>query len=245
MNGTGFRLSILAAGALALPAGLAAQVPAHDPSSTLGQVLPPSIAQQVLATIADAQGRGLPAAALAHRALELSAKGMPPADIPGAIAGVENAMGTGKAALASGGRAQVSDAEVEAAGAAEANGVEGATISALAQSAPSGRSLAVPLAVLTALMDRGLPADDALARVVARLEARASDQQLAALPDQAGNGLDHRPAAMGQALAGTRRPAWAGPPGMTPGGVGPPVAAPPSSVAGTRPTIPGHPTGRP
>ncbi len=241
MIGTRLRLSILAAGALALPAGLAAQVPAHDPSSTLEQVLPPSVAQQVLAIIADAQGRGLPAAALAHRALELNAKGMPPADIPGAIAGVEKAMGAGKGALLAGGRAQVSDAEVEVAGAAEANGVDGATISALAQSAPSGRSLAVPLAVLTALKDRGLPADDALAQVVARLQARASDQQLAALPDQAGNGLDRTPGTAGQALAATKRPAWAGPPG----GISPPVAAPPSSVGGARPPIPAHPTGRP
>lgn len=243
MIGTRSTLIVLAAGALALPAGLAAQVPAHDPSSTLEQVLPPSVAQQVLATIADARSRALPAAALEHRALELSAKGMPPADIPGAIAGVETAMGAGKAALAAGGRAEASDAEVEAAGAADANGVDGATISALARSAPSGRSLAVPLAVLTALMDRGLPADDALAQVVARLEARASDQQLAALPDQAGNGLDHMPATTGQTLAATKRPAWAGPPAMTPGGVSPPVAAPPSS--GARPTVPTHPTGRP
>jgi hypothetical protein len=243
MIGTRSTLMGMAVGALALPAALVAQTPAHDASGTLEQVLPPSVAEQVLATIAEAQSRGLPATALAHRALELTAKGMPPTDIPGAIAGVETAMGAGKAALAAGGRAQVSDAEVEAAGVAEGNGVDGTTISALAKSAPSGRGLAVPLAVLTALMDRGLPADDALARVVARLEARASDQELAALPDQAGNGLDHWPATTAQTLAASRRPAWAGPPGVTPGGVSPPVAAPPGS--GARPTVPTHPAGHP
>jgi hypothetical protein len=264
MSSTHF-VTTLAAGALILPAVLAAQTPAHDPSSTLEQVLPPSVAQQVLATIADAQSRALPAAALEHRALELNAKGTPPAEIPGAIVNAENAMATGKAALAAGGRAHAGDAEVQAAGAAVANGVDGATISSLAKSAPSGRSLAVPLAVLAALVDRGLPADDALARVVARLEARASDQELAALPEQAGNGLAHKPATTGQALAATERPAGAGPPsstpaGTTPAGITPPVAAPPSSVpvgtsppasvptnggAGARPTTPTHPTGRP
>jgi hypothetical protein len=246
MIGSRSTLIVLAAGALALPAGVAAQTPAHDPSSTLDQVLPPSVVQQVLATIADARSRGLPAAALEHRALELNAKGMPHADIPNAIAGVENAMGAGQAALAAGGRAQASDAEVEAAGAAEANGVDGATISGLAQSAPSGRSLAVPLAVLTALVDRGLPADDALARVIAKLEARASDQELAALPDQADNGLGHKPATTGQTLAATKRPTWAGPPGATPAGTTPAGIAPPANGgAGARPTMPTHPTGRP
>lgn len=258
-------LPSLAAGALLLPAVLAAQTPAHDPSSTLEQVLPPSIAQQVLARIADARSRALPAAALENRALELHAKGTSPAEIPGVIAKTEDAMATGKAALAAGGRAHASDAEVEAAGAAASKGVDGATISSLAKSAPSGRTLVVPLAVLTALVDRGLPADDALARVVARLKAHASDQELAALPEQADNSLAHKPAATGQALAATKRPDQAGPPsstpaGTTPAGITPPVAAPPSSVpvsagpptsvptnggAGTRPTTPAHPTGRP
>jgi hypothetical protein len=258
-------LSFLAAGALLLPAALAAQTPAHDPSSTLEQVLPPSVAQQVLARIADARSRALPAAALEHRALELHAKGTSPAEIPGVIAKTEDAMATGKAALAAGGRAHASDTEVEAAGTAVSKGVDGATISSLAKSAPSGRTLAVPLAVLTALVDRGLPADDALARVLARLKAHASDQELAALPEQADNGLGHKPATTGEALAASKRPDVAGPPsstpaGTTPAGITPPVAVPPSSVpvgtsppasvpansgGGTRPTTPTHPTGRP
>jgi hypothetical protein len=257
-------LTPLLAGAVLLPAALAAQTPAHDPSSTLEQVLPADIAQQVLARIADARSRALPAAALEHRALELQAKGMPSAEIPSVIAETENAMGTGKTALAAGGRTDASDAEVEAAGTGVAKGVDGGTISDLAKSAPSGRSLAVPIAVLTALVDRGLPADEALARVVARLQAHASDQQLASLPDQADDGLAHKPATTGQALAATQRPDQAGPPnstpaGTTPTGITPPVTVPPSSVPvagpptsvpanggqGTRPTTPSHPTGRP
>src|SRR5262249_34199917 len=86
--------------AVLVPAALAAQTPAHDPSGTLEQVLPPSVVQEVLARIADARSRALPAAALEHRALELQAKGMPPAQIPPAIAETENAMATGKTALA-------------------------------------------------------------------------------------------------------------------------------------------------
>jgi hypothetical protein len=255
----------LVPGALLLPVVIAAQTPAHDPSNMLEQVLPPSVAQQVLARIADARSRDLPAAALEHRALELRAKGASPAGIPGMIAQTEDAMATGKAALAAGGRAHASDTEVEAAGTAVSKGVDGATISSLAKSAPSGRTLAVPLAVLTALVDRGLPADDALARVLARLKAHASDQALAALPEQADNGLGHKPATTGEAHAASKRPDAAGPPsstpaGTTPAGITPPVAAPPSSVPvgsgqptslptnggqGSRPTTPTHPTGRP
>jgi hypothetical protein len=261
---------LLLLGVALWPAALLAQTPARDPSTTLEQVLPPSVAAQVLARIADARSRNLPAAALEHRALELQAKGMDPSRIPAALEATESAMVTGKAALAAGGRAEPSDAEVEAAGTAVGKGVDGSAVSDLARSAPSGRGLAVPIAVVTALVDRGLPADDALARVLAKLQARASDAELASLPDRAADGLARKPALTGQALAATKRPDQAGPPGSTPAGttpsgVTPPVAAPPTAVPvsggppasvpvngghGMRattpaPTLPSHPSGRP
>jgi hypothetical protein len=256
-----FRLSFVAlvTGALSLPPALAAQTPAYDPSATLSQVLPAAVAEQVLARIAEARSRGLPAAALEHRALELQAKGMPPARIPDALGRLEQQMAAGKATLAAGGHTQPTDGEVEAAGTALGKGVDGSAISSVAKSAPSGRSLLVPITVLTALVDRGLPSDDALARVLAKLQARASDHELAALPEEADNGLSHKPATTGQALAATKRPD-AAPPSTTPAGVTPPQtlpptwvpvsAGPPSSVpanggSATRPTVPSHPTGRP
>jgi len=198
---------------VAVPLILEAQTPARDPSGVLEQVLPPDVAQQVLDRIAAARARGLPAAALEHRALELQAKGLPPAQIPQAMAKVEDAMVKGKSSLQSGGRNTPSDDEVEAAGNAEANGVDGSSISALAQSAPSGRSLAVPIAVLTSLVQRGVEQRAALSDVLTRLQARATDQQLADLPDQASQGQSHQPESPGRTLpassaAGTARPAW-------------------------------------
>lgn len=231
-------LILLAAGiVMASPA--TAQTPAHDPSSTLAAVLPPDVAQQVLARIAEARSRQLPAAALENRALELTAKGVAPADVLRAVAAQEEAMAAGKQALAAGGRADPADDEIEAAGLAMGKGVAGKSVSALAKSAPSGRSLAVPLAVMASLVDRGLPADEAIQRVQDRLAARATDQELGALPSQADQGLAHKPPTTGQGLAATKRPGHAGPPASVPTSAGtnlrpstPP--APPTPPAGGR-----------
>jgi hypothetical protein len=200
--------------AVSIPlARLDAQIPARDPSGVLEQVLPPEVAQQVLDRIAEARARGLPAAALEHRALELHAKGLPPAEIPEAVSRVEDAMAKGKSSLQAGGRSVASDDEVEAAGNATANGVDGATISALAKSAPSGRTLAVPITVLTSLVERGVAQRAALSEVLTRLQARASDEELASLPEQPGQGQSHKPESPGATLPGSSaaggvRPAW-------------------------------------
>jgi hypothetical protein len=231
----GLLLPTLLAGVLLQPVGLAAQTPARDPSGVLEQVLPPAIAQQVLDRIADARSRGLPAAALEHRALELHAKGLPSADIPKAVAAVEEAMAKGKGALVAGGRTHPSDSEVEAAGTASANGVNDAALSALANSTPGDRSMAVPISVLSSLVERGLTSEDALSRVVTRLQAHASDHQLATLPEQASGGVSHKPETTGAALAGTKRPS----------------SVPANGGQTTRPTTvpaattPSHPVGRP
>ncbi|MGH7629577.1 MAG: hypothetical protein ACREOF_09310 [Gemmatimonadales bacterium] len=240
-----FALAI--AGAL-VASGVAAQTPAHDPSSRLTEVLPPEVAEKVLQHIADARARELPAAALEHRALEAAAKGAAPADIERAVAEQRLAMARGKAALERGGRPEPTADEVNAAGTALRKGVDGGEISELAKSAPSGRSLAVPLAVITSLADRGLPSDEALQRVLARLEARATDNELQELPEQAGAGQAHRPELTGQGLADTKRPDGAGPPVsiQTAGGAPPPV--PGNAGGGQRPTPPqrpDHPSGRP
>jgi hypothetical protein len=189
--------TLLVAGVAFQPLTVSAQTPARDPSGVLEQVLPADVAQQVLQRIAEARSRGLPAAALENRALELHAKGLPDADIPTAVSHVADAMAKGKSALESGGRTEPTDGEIEAAGDASANGVDGSAISGLAKSAPSGRSLIVPITVLTSLMNRGLPSDEPLAKVVAKLQARATDQQLRNLPDQAAGGLSHKPASPG------------------------------------------------
>jgi hypothetical protein len=223
-----------------MASGLAAQTPAHDPSSRLREVLPPNVAEKVLQHIADARARELPAAALEHRALEAAAKGASPADIERAVAEQASAMARGKAALARGGRPEPTAEEVDAAGTALRNGVDGGEISELAKSAPSGRSLAVPIAVITSLADRGLPSDEALQRVLARLQARATDRELQGLPEQAAPGQAHKPELTGEGLAGTRRPEAAGRPTSTP--------VPGNAGGAQRPTPPQRPdppSGRP
>jgi phage-related tail protein len=111
-------------------------------------------------------------------------------------------------------------------------------VSALAKSAPSGRSLAVPLYVIGSLIDRGLPSDQALQKVQERLQARATDADLQALPAQAVAGQSNKPAQTGRDLAATKRPAGAGA-GRAASGA--PAGVPANAGAAVRPTVPqGH-----
>lgn len=229
-------LTILGSGVLF--AGTAvAQTPANDPSARLQEVLPPDVAAQVLATIADARAHNLPAQALQQRALKFAAKGVDPKLIGKSIADQEDRMEKAKDELDDAKGRKPSDDEIEAGAEALRQGVDGSAVSALAKSAPSGRSLAVPLFVIGSLVDRGLPSDDALARVLARLQARASDADLEKLTGE-------RPTDAGQ----SNRPATAGRPDGVgkPAGVGanhpsgPPAGVPANAGKGARPTtLPG------
>jgi hypothetical protein len=152
---------------------LAAQSPAASVSERLRAVLPADVAERVLARIDEARARELPAKALEHRALELAAKGVAPDDLETGIARHANRLGAARSALVQGGRPQPTEEETEAAELVIRHGA-GSAISDLAQSTPSGRSLAVPLFVLAGLMDRGLPSDQAIARVHAALAERGA-----------------------------------------------------------------------
>jgi hypothetical protein len=240
-------LAALGAATLLAGASLGAQTPANDPSARLRAVLPPDVAERVLARIAEARARELPAAALENRALKFAARGVAPADIERSVSDQVGRMDAAKRALAQArrGRPATGD-EVEAGAEAMRQGVDGAAVSALAQSAPSGRSLAVPLYVIGGLTDRGLPSDEALRRVQARLQARASDAELQAmpgeLPPQAVAGKANRPAETGRDLAATKRPgAGAAGPGV--GAAGRPAGVPAPRAAGTgqRPSGTGRP----
>lgn len=207
-----FRLAAFVA-ALALPAsGLGAQVPAKDPSDRLRAVLPADVAERVLARIAEARARELPAQALENRALKYASRGIAPTDIERAITAHAERMNTAKGLLQDGRGQRPAADEVDAGAEALRQGVDGAAVSGLAKSAPSGRSLAVPLFVLGGLVERGLPSDSALARVRDRLTARATDAELesmaagrnAAAGDRGQVGLDR---------AATMRPTGAGGPG--------------------------------
>lgn len=196
-----------------------AQTPANDPSEKLRSVLPAEVAEHVLARIAEARARQLPAAALEHRATELATKGARPEDVERGVDRYADQLERGRSALVSGGRAHPADSETTAAAAALASGVDGSAVSALAKSAPSGRSLAVPLFVLSDLTARGLPSDEALARVQADMQARATDREL---QEHAGRAGDHgKPDVTGPDQATTKRPASAGKPATLPASGGP------------------------
>jgi hypothetical protein len=207
-----------------------AQTPARDPATRLREVLPPDVAQRVLARIADARAHNLPAEALENRALKFAAKGVDAASIERSVNEQAARMASARDALALGRGTAPSGDEVEAGAEVIRKGVDAAALSQLAKSAPSGRSLAVPLFVIGSLTDRGLSSDQALQNVLARLQARASDAELERMPGdvparagaangkpdgQTGRdfGQSHRPASAG-------RPSNAGPPAGVPGNGG-------------------------
>jgi hypothetical protein len=216
--------------------GAGAQTPAKDPSDRLREVLPADVADRVLARIAEARARELPAAALEHRALKFAAKGVAPDDIERSVSEQADRMASAKQALETARGGKASADEVEAGAEAMRKGVDGAEVSALAKSAPSGRSLAVPLYVIGGLIDRGLPSDAALQKVRERLMARASDADLEALPEQAVAGMANKPAETGRDLAATKRPAN---PGRSGTAGAPPASVPANGGKGARPSNPG------
>jgi len=232
------KLVALAAIAATTAQAVAAQAPANDPSARLKEVLPASVAEHVLATIAAARSHDLPAAALENRALKFAARGVAPKDIEKAIDEQADRMAKGRDLLEGARSKKPAGDEVDAAAEAIRKGVDGDKISELAQSAPSGRSLAVPLYVIGSLIDRGLPSAEALKRVRDRLQARASDTDLEQLPAsaQGAPGLANKPAETGRALAETKRPASAGGAAGngSPGG-GPPAGVPANGGRGATP----------
>jgi hypothetical protein len=207
-----------------------AQAPARDPSARLREVLPADVAQRVLARIAEARSRQLPAEALENRALKFAAKGVDPVSIERSVNEQAARMEVARGALASARASAPAGDEIDAGAEAIRKGVDGSSISFLAKSAPSGRSLAVPLFVIGSLTDRGLSSDDALQRVLARLKARASDTDLESMPGElpanAAGGQANRPTSTGRDFgqshkpASAGRPATAGPPAGVPGNAG-------------------------
>ncbi len=213
--------------------GSSAQTPAMDPSARLRAVLPADVAQRVLSRIADARARQLPAEALENRALKFAAKGVAPGDIERSVNEQADRMGVARNAIVRGRGAQARGDEIEAGAEALRKGVDGAAVSMLAKSAPPKRSLAVALFVIGSLADRGLPSDEAVKRVLDKLDARASDADLermpGQLPAQAARGQANRPDPAGSGVSAAKRPATiprpasAGPPAGVPANAGIPA----------------------
>ncbi len=207
-------------GATLLFASIASAQNAKDPSARLRQVLPANVAQHVLATIADARSHSLPAAALEQQALRLTSKGTKPADVEKSVDRSAENMKKAKAALEKAGRKPTSD-EITAGSELMGHGVDGSQVSALAKSAPSGRSLAVPLYVTSHMIDKGAKPSAALARVNARLQQKATDRQLLA---EENTSSDKRPETANKEGGLAHRPAT--PPGLGVKPIAPPMGRP-------------------
>ena len=227
---------VLAAAAVAVMVSgspLAAQAPVSDVATRLHEALGADVAERVLATIASARASELPAVALENRALKFAARGVEPRQIERSIAEQAQRMGLVKAELAKArGKAPSAD-EIDAGAEAMRKGVDGAAISKLAQEAPYGRSLKVPLAVIGSLVDRDLPSDAALEKVLARLGEKATDSELEQLPSQVAT-RGQKPAQTGRDLAATKRPGVAR--GGAPSGV--PAGAPAGVPVPQKPSVP-------
>src|SRR5437763_708066 len=134
-------------------------------------------------------------------------------------------METAKEALESARSKKPAGDEIEAGAEAIRQGVDGKAVSALAKSAPSGRSLQVPLYVLGSLVQNGLASSTALQRLQDKLAARASDDELQKLPAKAIAGQANRPSETGRDLAATKSAGHAGgPPAGVPSDAGKPAS---------------------
>jgi hypothetical protein len=235
------KFTVLAA-FVALAAPLSAQTSTEDLTARLREVLPAEVAERVIATVSEARSRGLPARALEQRALMLARKGTEPGAIARSVADQSRAMGEARAALARGRAGRPADDDVAAGAEVIRKGVDGAQISALAKNAPSGRTLAVPLLVIGSLVDRGLPSDAALARVLERMNARATDAELSRIPEQGVAGRERGEAARAGRPATRPTPPAAG--GRGAGGAAgsrPPANVPPTAGGRGRPAGRGRP----
>src|SRR5215217_1585323 len=227
------RLQTILGAGIFVAGALHAQTPAYDPSDRLREVLPADVAAKVLATISVARSHNLPADALERRALKFAAKGVDPKLIAKSIDEQEDRMEKARNALDDRPGHKVANDEIEAGAEALRQGVDGSLVSELAKSAPSGRSLAVPLFVIGSLVDRGLPSDEALAKVLARLQARASDRELETITEGLGANNGNRPATAGRpanpgkALGTSAHPAG-----------GPPAGVPANGGKSAKPTSP-------
>lgn len=231
-------LELLLALSLLVPGSLLAQ---QDPVEKLGQVLTPDQAERVMQTVQNALSQGLPGLAIAERALEGVAKGRSGEEVVAAAQELAGQLAAAHHAIESAGRSPDAS-EIESGANAMALGVDGAAISDLASSSPSGRSLAVPIAVIGSLYDRGLPSDDALAAVKARLESHAADLELLDMPGAAGYMLAQgmKPSDVGLVLA-SERAGFQFPAGLPITPPGPPSGIPTGAGEPGLPTPPNTP----
>lgn len=139
-------------------------------------VLDPATRDSVNAIVAEAEARGLPTEPLYTKALEGVEKGADGARIRARVRALFDRLEDASAAL----RPAVNAAELMAGADALAAEVPRGALRELRRLSP-GRSTAVPLGVLTQLVSRGVPKDQATATVLRLLRRGGGEQQLLAL----------------------------------------------------------------
>lgn len=219
---------------VATPAGAqhpTGQEHAYDPSERLSH-LPDEIKTHVLEVIAKARSRGLPAQALERTALKGMARNVSARDIERAVDAQAERLERVQEALARVPNRRSSGEEIEAGAEAMRYGVDVETLVELAKTAPADRSIAVSMHVIGSLVAADLPRKEALAAVLAKLDQRAPDSEIARLPEQVASRPAGKPDLTGRDLAGTKRP----------GSVGaPPAGVPANGGAEVRPPVPAVP----
>ena len=163
------RLALVALASILSVAPASAQVADADRDARLAAVLPPSAAAAVRARAAEAHRLGLPGDAIVLRALELAAKGAGAGDVVRRVEALGRRLALAQLALSQSGRPAPTAEELVAGADAIASGLTPAQLRALGGA--DGEPLTRRLIAVTGLLDRGIPADAALASVAARLAA--------------------------------------------------------------------------
>ena len=161
---------------------VAATAQAQSPAPTrLAGALPADVANHVARAMIDARARGLPAEALESRALRFAAKGVAPADIERSVDDHLARMSLSRDALVAARGAPPSGDEIDAAAEVVRKGVTASRLQQFAHATPAERSLAVPMLIVSSLIDEGLSPDSALRAVSSRVATRASDADMVRL----------------------------------------------------------------
>lgn len=159
-----FAVTVLAAGT---PLG-AQDLPRDARESRLAGMLPPPAADNVRLHVTAARALGLPADAITLRALELSAKGATADEVVAVVESLAARLAVADRELRAARAAAPTSGEIVAAADALGRGLRPAELRALAGAAGGAEPLTTQLIILTGLMDRGLPAGDALDAALAR-----------------------------------------------------------------------------
>jgi len=156
------------------------------------------------AMYAEAREHHVPRRAIARRVEEGRAKGASEAVIIASAAKVKANLEATQDAMVSAGRAHPSDEECERGASAMERGVTKAQIRAIAKSTQGDRSLVVAFDVLAKLTLNGVPGDQAVAQVQAKVSAGASDASLTSLVTAAAASNSANAAASANATAAAK-----------------------------------------